>query len=362
MSTENTQEDHPFQRATSTPLSSSPTRAYFPPSKPSSITPTLSATLTASLATLASKKAYINLPSIQKVIAIHNSSKQDEANAPDYDETIASIPVLDLLPPPPVYDIVNCSTSQTLLLVSSLINTILAVNDRLACPKITLFHSRAIPNISIEAYLSRILQYAPFQNEVLLIILLYFDRIGGGCKPTQVLTNTIPKALLRQASMLPEMDTKPKLEDDHGASHEKSTGPESDPMEEEEPIADEIYTSSSESPVGSKLIINSFNIHRLLITSILVACKFSSDVFYPNVRYARVSLFIYFFILVSHHPSWGGKTKSIHPFLKIAPPNPSILPTIVSVSPKSSCLKNNNNRINRTYLIITYLHASLDTS
>ncbi|OAQ26206.1 cyclin-related 2, partial [Linnemannia elongata AG-77] len=108
-----------------------------------------------------------------------------------------------------------------LLLVSSLINTILAVNDRLACPKITLFHSRAIPNISIEAYLSRILQYAPFQNEVLLIILLYFDRIGGGCKPTQ-------------------------------------------------------------------LIINSFNIHRLLITSILVACKFSSDVFYPNVRYARV--------------------------------------------------------------------------
>ncbi|KAF9334683.1 hypothetical protein BG006_001723 [Podila minutissima] len=289
MSMENSHnQEGPFQRATSTaPLSPSPTRAYFSPSK-SSITPTLSATLTASLATLATKKAYINLPSIQKVIAIHNSSKQDEANAPDYDETIANIPVLDLLPPPPVYDIVNCSTSQTLLLVSSLINTILAVNDRLACPKITLFHSRAIPNISIEAYLSRILQYAPFQNEVLLIILLYFDRIGGGCKPTQVLTNTIPKALLRQASMLPEADTKPKLEDEDGASQEKSTTrPERD-MEEEEPIVDEIYTSSSESPVGSKLIINSFNIHRLLITSILVACKFSSDVFYPNVRYARV--------------------------------------------------------------------------
>lgn len=299
MSMENSHtQEGPFQRATSTaPLSSSPTRAYFPPSKPS-ITPTLSATLTASLASLASKKAYINLPSIQKVIAIHNSSKHDEANAPDYDETIASIPVLDLLPPPPVYDIVNCSTSQTLLLVSSLINTILAVNDRLACPKITLFHSRAIPNISIEAYLSRILQYAPFQNEVLLIILLYFDRIGGGCKPTQVLTNTIPKALLRQASMLPETDTKPKVEDEDGTSQEKSTA-ESD-MEEEEPIVDEIYTSSSESPVGSKLIINSFNIHRLLITSILVACKFSSDVFYPNVRYARVSVLF--------------KQKSIHPF------------------------------------------------
>ncbi|KAG0338454.1 hypothetical protein BG004_007219, partial [Podila humilis] len=291
-------QDHPFQRVsttTTTAISPSPTRAYFPPSKTSSITPSLSATLTASLAaTLASKKAFINHPSLQKVIAIHNSSanQDDDTNAPDYDETIASIPVLDLLPPPPVYDIVNCSTTQTLLLVSSLINTILAVNDRLACPKITLFHSRAIPNISIEAYLSRILQYAPFQNEVLLIILLYFDRIGGGCKPTQVLTNSIPKALLRQASMLPEQVSnmaKPKLEEDDTMSPLNSKiSVDSDPMDEEEPIVDEIYTSSSESPVGSKLIINSFNIHRLLITSILVACKFSSDVFYPNVRYARV--------------------------------------------------------------------------
>ncbi|KAG0289562.1 hypothetical protein BGZ96_006919 [Linnemannia gamsii] len=285
---------------------SSPTCAYFPPNKtaPASIPQALSASLVASLNS--KKTAYINHPSIQKVIASHTITKQQEANAPDYDETIANIPDLDLLPPPPVYDIVNCSTSQTLLLVSSLINTILAVNDRLACPKITLFHSRAIPNISIEAYLSRILQYAPFQNEVLLIILLYFDRIGGGCKPTQVLTNTIPKSLLRQASLSSEeisQLTAPKAEaatgdyfrnadekakQGGGGSGLTTSDADSDILDEEEPIADEIYTSSSESPVGSKLIINSFNIHRLLITSILVACKFSSDVFYPNVRYARV--------------------------------------------------------------------------
>ncbi|KAF9959679.1 hypothetical protein BGZ72_009035 [Mortierella alpina] len=280
---------------------SSPTRAYSPPSKTASTSPAFPTALSASLAaTLASKKAYITLPSIQKVIASHVSKRieDEEANAPGYDEAIANIPVLDLLPPPPVYDIVNCPTSQTVLLVSSLINTILAVNDRLACPKITLFHSRAIPNISIEAYLSRILQYAPFQNEVLLIILLYFDRIGGGCKPTQVLTNTIPKSLLRQASLTAEDISQlvaPKAEEARSGSDRTGRGEkdafaaaEEDIMDEEEPIADEIYTSSSESPVGSKLIINSFNIHRLLITSILVACKFSSDVFYPNVRYARV--------------------------------------------------------------------------
>ncbi|KAF9573044.1 hypothetical protein EC968_009094 [Mortierella alpina] len=282
---------------------SSPIRAYSSPSKTATVSPAFPTALSASLAaTLTSKKTYITLPSIQKVIASHVSRRveDEDSTAPDYDEAIANIPALDLLPPPPVYDIVNCPTSQTVLLVSSLINTILAVNDRLACPKITLFHSRAIPNISIEAYLSRILQYAPFQNEVLLIILLYFDRIGGGCKPTQVLTNTIPKSLLRQASLTPEDISQlvaPKAEEArHGSDrtgHGEKAGPvaaavEEDIMDEEEPIADEIYTSSSESPVGSKLIINSFNIHRLLITSILVACKFSSDVFYPNVRYARV--------------------------------------------------------------------------
>ncbi|KAK3819479.1 MAG: cyclin-domain-containing protein, partial [Linnemannia gamsii] len=299
-------QEHSYNSATSP---SSPTRAYFPPSKTTTAASLPQALSAASLvASLASKKAaYINHPSIQKVIASHTTKQQEANSAPGYyddDDTIANIPDLDLLPPPPVYDIVNCSTSQTLLLVSSLINTILAVNDRLACPKITLFHSRAIPNISIEAYLSRILQYAPFQNEVLLIILLYFDRIGGGCKPTQVLTNTIPKSLLRQASLSSEdisQLTAPKAESVGGeyfrsAAEEKSkqgggmttSDADNDILDEEEPIADEIYTSSSESPVGSKLIINSFNIHRLLITSILVACKFSSDVFYPNVRYARV--------------------------------------------------------------------------
>ncbi|KAI8356383.1 hypothetical protein B0O80DRAFT_25666 [Mortierella sp. GBAus27b] len=282
----------------------SPTRAYYPPNKSTSITPTLSAAFSEKLATtLVSKKPYINLPSIQKVIASHNNSRAEDVNTPDYDEAVANIPDLDLLPPPPVYDIVNCPTSQTLLLVSSLINTILAVNDRLACPKITLFHSRAIPNISIEAYLSRILQYAPFQNEVLLIILLYFDRIGGGCKPTHVLTNTFPKKLLRQANItMEDINRLTSQGGENGEDSQRKQDEKSDPRfnptarsaqedwdsmdeDEEDPMADEIYTSSSESPAGSKLIINSFNIHRLLITSILVASKFSSDVFYPNVRW-----------------------------------------------------------------------------
>lgn len=36
------------------------------------------------------------------------------------------------------------------------------------------------------------------------------------------------------------------------------------------------------------LLITSFNIHRLIITGIMVANKFFSDTFYTNARYAKV--------------------------------------------------------------------------
>ncbi|KAG0739353.1 hypothetical protein G6F57_011880 [Rhizopus arrhizus] len=39
---------------------------------------------------------------------------------------------------------------------------------------------------------------------------------------------------------------------------------------------------------GKPFTIDSFNIHRLIITGIMVASKFFSDVFYTNTRYAKV--------------------------------------------------------------------------
>ena len=39
--------------------------------------------------------------------------------------------------------------------------------------------------------------------------------------------------------------------------------------------------------------IDSFNVHRLVITTIAVATKFFSDQFYTNSRYARVPNFIF---------------------------------------------------------------------
>ena len=66
-------------------------------------------------------------------------------------------------------------------MVANLLESLIKANDLLVPEKqnnITVFHSRAVPNIKINAYLSRVLQFTPFNNEVLLSLLVYFDRIA----------------------------------------------------------------------------------------------------------------------------------------------------------------------------------------
>ncbi|KAF8556300.1 cyclin-domain-containing protein [Imleria badia] len=86
------------------------------------------------------------------------------------------------------------------------------------------FHARNIPTITLEAYLLRILKYCPTTNEVFLALLVYFDRMS------------------RLAS----------------------------------------------EATGRTFVIDSYNVHRLVIAGVTVASKFFSDVFYTNSRYAKV--------------------------------------------------------------------------
>lgn len=91
------------------------------------------------------------------------------------------------------------------------------------------FHARNVPTISLEAYLLRILRYCPASNEVFLSLLVYFDRMSR---------------LAKEAC-------------------------------------------------GRPFIIDSYNIHRLVIAGVTVASKFFSDVFYTNSRYAKVCVDLY---------------------------------------------------------------------
>lgn len=112
-----------------------------------------------------------------------------------------------------------------------------ASRNAVSTPAATLtFHARNIPTIALEAYLMRILKYCPTSNHVFLSLLVYFDRMS-------------------------------KL---------------------------------SEEAVGRAFVIDSYNIHRLVIAGVTVASKFFSDVFYTNSRYAKVSCLVW---LWSSHSS-----------------------------------------------------------
>lgn len=100
-----------------------------------------------------------------------------------------------------------------------------ASRGAVSTPAATLtFHARNVPTISLEAYLLRILKYCPTSNHVFLSLLVYFDRMS-------------------------------KLGED---------------------------------AAGRAFVIDSYNIHRLVIAGVTVASKFFSDVFYTNSRYAKV--------------------------------------------------------------------------
>lgn len=86
------------------------------------------------------------------------------------------------------------------------------------------FHARNVPTITLEAYFLRILKYCPASNEVFLSLLVYFDRMAKLAKES----------------------------------------------------------------CGKDFVIDSYNIHRLVIAGVTVASKFFSDVFYTNSRYAKV--------------------------------------------------------------------------
>ncbi|KAG2200647.1 hypothetical protein INT47_005803 [Mucor saturninus] len=118
-----------------------------------------------------------------------------------------------------IMDIAEFPTQDLIKIVSDLLESMLKANNQIPNTQITYFHSRAVPSITVLTYLTRIHKFAPFTNEALLSILIYFDAIA-------------------------------KLE--------------------------------------NGFTINSYNIHRLLITSIVVASKFTSDIFYANSRYAKV--------------------------------------------------------------------------
>ncbi|KAJ2716915.1 cyclin-like protein interacting with PHO85 [Coemansia spiralis] len=124
-----------------------------------------------------------------------------------------------------LFDITHTPVAETIAHVAKVLDAVAAGNHQAQGPlgdDITPFHSRAVPGISVHEYLERVAKFVYLENDTLLAVLVYLDRVV--------------RAQRHRPALVP-------------------------------------------SP---------FNIHRLVITAIVIAHKFSSDVFFNNARYSKV--------------------------------------------------------------------------
>jgi hypothetical protein len=155
------------------------------------------------------------------------------------------------------------------------------------------FHGKNVPSITILSYLSRIHKYCPTTYEVFLSLLVYFDRMT-----TRV--NEAPIQALRRDSM--DQDSRPSSSYSADGSDLADSPPPSRDMSESQVELEkaqymhapqrELEPSPSAFPLSHFFVVDSFNIHRLVIAGVTCASKFFSDVFYTNSRYAKVCCFV----------------------------------------------------------------------
>ncbi|KAJ5177682.1 uncharacterized protein N7500_000381 [Penicillium coprophilum] len=154
------------------------------------------------------------------------------------------------------------------------------------------FHGKNVPTITILSYLTRIHKYCPTTYEVFLSLLVYFDRMtelvnrdqlenmhqrwdsAAGSEASSESTES-PGAHQMQDSLMatPPHSTGFTAQDSQGSNASNSPG---------------LSPQSDAEALSQFFVVDSFNIHRLVIAAVTCASKFFSDVFYTNSRYAKV--------------------------------------------------------------------------
>jgi len=150
------------------------------------------------------------------------------------------------------------------------------------------FHGKNVPSITILSYLSRIHKYCPTTYEVFLSLLVYFDRM----------TERVNAAPINTLRTDPDTDSDSRPSTSYSASgSDLADSPPTAARSVVETTADleraqythpPRDTDISAFPLSHFFVVDSFNIHRLVIAGVTCASKFFSDVFYTNSRYAKV--------------------------------------------------------------------------
>ncbi|RDA88755.1 hypothetical protein CP532_4082, partial [Ophiocordyceps camponoti-leonardi (nom. inval.)] len=166
------------------------------------------------------------------------------------------------------------------------------------------FHGKNVPGISIFSYLSRIHKYCPTTFEVFLSLLVYFDRmtervndlimkcgdVGSRSRPaSETSRDGTPQqdtAMGGEGREETDLDIVDDDDDDDEEEDEEAEGNPDNRGDGERIVVPDLHPCASR-PV-TYFVVDSFNIHRLIIAGVTCASKFFSDVFYTNSRYAKV--------------------------------------------------------------------------
>ncbi|KAL6872032.1 cyclin domain-containing protein [Trichoderma novae-zelandiae] len=165
------------------------------------------------------------------------------------------------------------------------------------------FHGKNVPAITILSYLSRIDKYCPTTYEVFLSLLVYFDRMTERVNDMVSRTERSRRSSrtrgsasvashdtpMGDASRSPD-DSDEDLADDDDSEDEVMVEP---PTKFAREAGRHAAAHVGERSVGlptpaTYFVVDSFNIHRLIIAGVTCSSKFFSDVFYTNSRYAKV--------------------------------------------------------------------------
>ncbi|KEF51987.1 uncharacterized protein A1O9_11977 [Exophiala aquamarina CBS 119918] len=159
------------------------------------------------------------------------------------------------------------------------------------------FHGKNVPGITILSYLSRIHKYCPTTYEVFLSLLVYFDRMTEAVN-RRLLGNTSARpndspATAPESSTPTSRSPLPMNVDSPQQHSDVGTPPPSAPSTSPEPpsitrVPSFHPSSGNPQDLSQFFVVDSYNIHRLVIAGVTCASKFFSDVFYTNSRYAKV--------------------------------------------------------------------------
>ena len=226
------------------------------------------------------------------------------------------------------YEISGMPVTDVIEMVAGLLTKIITTNDRQhenlhrnipppegttglspQATSVLAFHGKNVPSITIASYLSRIHKYCPTTYEVFLSLLIYFDRmtemVNSGALPRYPGDeqhgkghSRVPSGASSNASSETAVNSSPG-----GAEAESSprapvivSPPGSDTSDSQDstvrpsPSIPSALPDSDDFDLSHYFVVDSFNIHRLVIAGVTCASKFFSDVFYTNSRYAKVKL------------------------------------------------------------------------